>query len=71
MKFADYFECFEILFASVILIVECEIKIILTVSLNFTAKNYGIIPASSGFGPLSFIGTFYQEVFTCNLCIKI
>lgn len=33
--------------------------------------NYGIIPASSRVGPLSCIGTFYQEVFTCNLCIKI
>lgn len=32
--------------------------------------NYGIIPASSRVGPLSCIGTFYQEVFTCNLCIK-
>lgn len=40
MKFADYFECFVIVFASVILIVECEIKIILTVSLNFTAKSW-------------------------------
>lgn len=33
--------------------------------------NYCIIPASSRFGPLSCIGAFYQEVFTCNLCIKI
>lgn len=40
MKFADYFECFVILFAFVILNVECEINTILTVSLNFTAKSW-------------------------------
>lgn len=40
MKFADYVECFVILFAFVILNVECEINTILTVSLNFTAKSW-------------------------------
>lgn len=40
MKFTDFFECFVILFASVVLIAECEINTILTVSLNFTAKSW-------------------------------